>query len=333
MDRELAGRVAADQAALEEERVGRRRFISLSALSAGGLALVGSACADDDAAAPAAGGDTTTVVPAADDGSDVVSIFDRVRDGDTIQVGADLNFPPLQLKDASGNPAGYTVELAQAMFADLNPDATLEFVEVPFGELFGSLAAGRFDMSAIGATILPSRSQQVMFAGEPLFIENTIILRNTSSGVRSVDDLNASGVRLAVLAGSAQEASARRIFTDAEIVSLEQQPAIQEAATGRADAVLVGEFGLAGALEANSTLQVLSGPPIFADINTWFMPIGDHRMKAYVDNWLRYNIIRGRLATFWNERVGNAARAAGARSIGVISPYLAAADVLGDTIG
>lgn len=176
-------------------------------------------------------------------------------------------------------------------------------------------------MSAIGATILPSRSQQVMFAGEPLFIENTIILRNTSSGVRSVDDLNSSGIRLAVLAGSAQEASARRIFTDAELVSLEQQPAIREAATGRADAVLVGEFGLAGALEANSTLQVLSGPPVFADINTWFMPIGYHRRKARVDDWLRYDFIRRLRATFWNERVGKAARAAGARSVGVISPF------------
>jgi ABC-type amino acid transport substrate-binding protein len=147
-----------------------------------------------------------------------------------------------------------------------------------------------------------------------------------------VDDLNASGVRIAVLAGSAQEASARRLFPNATLVSLEQQPAIQEAATGRADAVLVGEFGLAGALAENSSLAAVETPPLFADINTWFMAIGDVRMRAYVDNWLRYNIIRGRLASFWNERVGNAARAAGARSIGLISPYLGSAAVLGDQI-
>lgn len=321
MERELEQVVRDDHRALEEvgdDGMGRRRFLRMGAAGVGGLALLGAACSSDESEGAAA--------------ATLPSVFDRALDGDTIRVGADLNFPPLQLRDADGQPAGYTVELAQAMFEDLNPDATLEFVEVPFGELFGALAAGRFDMSAIGATILPSRSRSVMFASEPLFIENTVVLRNSGSSVRSVDDLNASGVRIAVLAGSAQEASARRLFPNATLVSLEQQPAIQEAATGRADAVLVGEFGLAGALAENSSLAAVETPPLFADINTWFMAIGDVRMRAYVDNWLRYNIIRGRLASFWNERVGNAARAAGARSIGLISPYLGSAAVLGDQI-
>lgn len=321
MERELEQVVRDDHRALEEvgdDGMGRRRFLRMGAAGVGGLALLGAACSSDESEGAAA--------------ATLPSVFDRALDGDTIRVGADLNFPPLQLRDADGQPAGYTVELAQAMFEDLNPDATLEFVEVPFGELFGALAAGRFDMSAIGATILPSRSRSVMFASEPLFIENTVVLRNSGSSVRSVDGLNASGVRIAVLAGSAQEASARRLFPNATLVSLEQQPAIQEAATGRADAVLVGEFGLAGALAENSSLVAVETPPLFADINTWFMAIGDVRMRAYVDNWLRYNIIRGRLASFWNERVGNAARAAGARSIGLISPYLGSAAVLGDQI-
>lgn len=322
MDRELQQAVREDHRALDEEmdgEIGRRRFLRIGAAGVGGLALLGAACTDQS--------------EGSGDAAALPSVFDRALDGDTIRVGADLNFPPLQLRDANGQPAGYTVELAQAMFEDLNPDATLEFVEVPFGELFGALAAGRFDMSAIGATILPSRSRSVMFASEPLFIENTVVLRNTGSAVRRVEDLDASGVRIAVLAGSAQEASARRLFANATLVSLEQQPAIQEAATGRADAVLVGEFGLARALSENSSLVAVETPPLFADINTWFMAIGDLRMRAYVDNWLRYNIIRGRLASFWNERVGNAAREAGARSIGLISPYLGSAAVLGDTIG
>lgn len=333
MDKQLEQQVAADHGLLDE-RVNRRKFLSMSATGAGGLALFGAACTDDTPSATGAsdnGNGSSTSAPSGD--SSGTSLFDRIRDGDTVQVGADLTFPPLQLRDADGNPAGYTVELAQEMFADLNPDVTLEFVEVPFGELFGALAAGRFDMSAIGATILPSRAQQVMFASEPLFIENNIILRNVDSPVSGVSDLDDPGVRIAVLAGSSQEASARRLFSSAELVSLEQQPAVQEAATGRADVVLLGEFNLASALEENSSLEVLQGPPVFADINTWFMPLDDHKMRAYVDNWLRYNIIRGRLASFWNELIGDSARAVGATSVGVISPYLAAAEVLGDTVG
>ncbi len=314
MDRELHRRVQDEHDRLESG-TSRRQFITRGAAAVGGLALLATACDD--------GGEVSAA--AADGDSSSRSLFDRVRDGETVKVGADLTFPPLQLRDESGEPAGYTVELAQAMLTDLNRDVQLEFVEVPFGELFGALAAGRFDVSAIGATILPSRAQQVMFAGQPLFIENNIILRNADSPVTSADQLNAAGVRLAVLAGSAQEASARQLFPNAELVSLEQQPAVQEAATGRADAVLLGEFNVAGALEANSVLEVLEGPALFADINTWFMPLGDFRMKAWVDNWLHYNTIRGRLSSFWNERVGNAARAAGVPTVPVYSPWLGAA--------
>ena len=322
MDRELQRRVEEQHEDLEDG-VSRRRFLSRGAAAVGGLALLTAACTDEEGTAAGA-----TLAAGQSDNSSSTSLFDRVRDGDTIKVGADLTFPPLQFRDEAGEPGGYSVELAQEMLSALNPDVTLEYVDVPFGELFGSLAAGRFDISAIAATNLPSRAQQVMFASEPLFVENNIILRNTDSSINNVNQLDASGVRLAVLAGSAQEASARQLFPNAELVSLEQQPDVQEAATGRADAVLLGEFNVLAALNENSSLEVLAGPPLFADINTWFMPLGDFRMQAWIDNWLRYSTIRGRLSSFWIERVANDARAAGVPSVPVYSPWLGAAATL-----
>jgi polar amino acid transport system substrate-binding protein len=260
-------------------------------------------------------------------------LFDRIQQGDTVRVGADLTFPPLQMQLEDGTPGGYTIDLARQMLTDLNPDVQIEFVEITFGELFGALAAGRFDIAGIGAANLPSRSQQVMFASEPLFIESNIILRNVDSPVTSIEDLDSGDVTISVLAGSAQEASARALFPEAQLRSLEQQPAIQEAATGRADVVLLGEFNVAAALEANDGIEVLEGPPVFADINTWFMPLGDFRMQAYINNWLRYQIIRGTLASRWIELVAGPAREIGIRSTPVFSPYLAAGQVLGSSLG
>jgi polar amino acid transport system substrate-binding protein len=316
---------SSDQTSFEAPVPNRRTFLRRGAAVVGGAALLASCTGSDDVdAAAAASNAPSTGGP---------SLFDQIRDEGTVRLGADLTFPPLQMKDDDGNPSGYTVDLARQMLTDLNPDVEIEFVEITFGELFGALAAGRFDLSAIGATILPSRAQQVMFADEPLFIESNIILRNTGSSVASVEDLNASGVTIAVLAGSAQEASARALFPEAELRSLEQQPAVQEAATGRADVVLLGEFNVAAALEENSDLEVLEGPPVFADINTWFMPIGDFKMQAYINNWLRYNIIRGTLASKWIELVAGPAQAQGIASTPVFSPYLGAGQVLGESIG
>lgn len=326
MDTTLINSGEQEVARHDQQPPDRRTFLRRGAAVLGGAALL-TACTGSDDVDAAAG---ATAAAGASTGP---SLFDQIREGGTIRVGADLTFPPLQMRDDEGNATGYTIDLAQQMLTDLNPDIEIEFVEIPFGELFGALAAGRFDISGIGATILPTRSQQVLFASEPLFIESNIILRNTGSPVTSLEDLNSSDVTISVLAGSAQEASARALFPEAQLRSLEQQPAVQEAATGRADVVLLGEFNVAAALEENSDLEVLEGPPVFADINTWFMPIGDFKMQAYVNNWLRYNIIRGTLASKWIELVAGPAREQGIASTPVFSPYLAAGQVLGQAIG
>lgn len=323
MDRELRETVERDAQALEERTLGsRRNFLRNGAfVAAGGAGLLLASCTDDGNGAVAQG-----------EGSQQgASLFDRIRDGDRVRVGADLTFPPLQMKEGN-EPTGYTIDLARMMFEDLNPDVEIEWVEITFGELFGSLAAGRFDISGIGATNLPSRSQQVLFAGEPLFIENSVILRNEDSNVRSLEDLNSPDTRIAVLAGSAQESSARAFFPEAELRSLEQQPAIQDAATGRSDAVLVGEFGVVGALDENPSLEVLDIPPVFASINTYFMAPGDFKMWAYVTNWLKFQIIKGTLAERWETLVAGPVRERGVQSTPVMSPYLAAGQVLGGTI-
>ncbi|CAN5355837.1 hypothetical protein BH23ACT7_BH23ACT7_07260 [soil metagenome] len=307
----------------------RRTFLRKGALAVGGAGLLVAGCTNGDGDA-VAGGESGTPAGGGAAPTSGTSLLDRILDGETVRVGADLTFPPLQFKEGD-EPAGYTIELALQMLDELG--AEVEIVEVPFAELFGALAAGRFDISGIGATILPSRAQQVMFASEPLFIESNVVLRNVDSPVQTAADLNSPDVTIAVLVGSAQEASAEQLFPEATLRSLEQQPAVQDAATGRADVVLLGEFNVAEVLETNSDLEVLEGPPLFADINTYFLPQGDFKMKAYVDNWMRYQIIRGRFASLWETYVGGPAAAAGIQSTPVYSPYLAAGTVFADQRG
>jgi ABC-type amino acid transport substrate-binding protein len=317
VDRELLRRVEEDARRYDD----RRSFLRKSAAAIGGAGLLLGACTSSDDGdsggdAAAAGG---TQVAAAQ--GETESVFDRILDGGTVRLGADLTFPPLQFGTAQ-EPEGYAVELAVMMMEDLG--AEWEIVEVPFAELFGALAAGRFDFAGIAATNLPSRAQQVMFSSFPAFIESNVILRNTDSPVTSAEDLDSSDVTIAVLVGSSQEASAAQLFPQAQLRALEQQPAVQDAATGRSDVVFLGEFNVAEVLQQNDSLEVLEGPPITADINTFFMPVGDFRMKAFVDNWLNYNAIRGTLSGMWNSFVGDAARESNIQTVPVVSPWLTA---------
>ena len=76
------------------------------------------------------------------------------------------------------------VEITELMMADLG--VTPKYVQTPFAQLFAGLAAGKFDMVGIAATILPSRALQGTFAGVPVFYEsNVVLVKKTVEGARS----------------------------------------------------------------------------------------------------------------------------------------------------
>jgi ABC-type amino acid transport substrate-binding protein len=295
----------------------RRDFLRRAGVALG-IGIAATACTSDrksSASAAASGGS---------DGQTADSLLDKIARSKKARLGVDLTFPPLQFKDpANGNkPSGYSVDLAVSMLKDLGAEP--EFVEVPFAQLFAAQAAGRFDLSGIAATILPPRAQRVLFSSEPLFVESEVILLKPGLKIGSPQDLNKSGVTLAVQVGSSQEATAPLLFPNAKLKSLENQPAIQDVASGRSDAMLLSEFNIKEALDKNPGLTVFQGPPVFVDYNTFFMPADDFRFKEWVDNWIRYQTSHGVLEGLWNKYVGDNARKLGLPSIAIRSPFIPA---------
>ena len=185
-------------------------------------------------------------------------------------VGVDLGFEPLQYRDPDTNePTGYSIELTKLMMAELG--AEIEYVEIPFSELFAAGEAGRFDISGIQATNLPARGLRVAFAGAPAFLEGNYIMLQPDSTITSAADLNSGDVTIAVLAGSSQAAAAKLSFPDAKLKELQEQPAtVEDVSTGRSDAVYIGEFGVSDAVDQG--LMLLDEPSAFASHNTYFMP-------------------------------------------------------------
>jgi ABC-type amino acid transport substrate-binding protein len=231
------------------------------------------------------------------------SVLDKWLSTKTAKLGVDLTFPPIQFKDASGNPTGYQMELTQAMMADLGVTPT--YVEIPFGQLFAGLVAGKFDMMGISATILPSRALKGLFSSFPVFYESIVVLLKPGSNITSSDQLNKSGTKIAVLQGSSQEFSSHGLFPNAAFSPFAGvADAVNEAATGRADAVVLSEFDVESSKQAHPDLQILAGPPLWVDANTYLMPLGDYKLQAWVNNWLRYNATHQRLVAGWTKWLG-----------------------------
>ena len=247
------------------------------------------------------------------------SVIDKVLATGEISFGVDLTFKPLQYKTASGTPTGYIVDLANKLAASLG--ATPKWVEIPFGELFAGQAAGKFDMSGIAATIKPERAQKVLFAGAPAFVESNVVLLKPGYKVSSLNQLNSSSVTIAVVLGSSQEAAAQILYPKAKLKRLANQAALADVSAGRSNAMIVGEFEVADAIKNQPKLTVFKGKPVFVDENSFFMPAGDYKLKAYVDTWLRYETSHNNLAGLWDKYVGNDARKMGLQSVSVTSSW------------
>jgi ABC-type amino acid transport substrate-binding protein len=291
---------------------------SRRAVLAGGAAVLGGAVAASTGTAGARG------VPAPRQGGEGGgSLLDRIVSDGQVRVGVDLGFEPLQYRDPESNePTGYSIELTKLMMAELG--AEIEYVEIPFSELFAAGEAGRFDISGIQATNLPARGLRVAFAGAPAFLEGNYILLNADSAVTSSEELNSGDITIAVLAGSSQAAAAKLGFPEAELKELQEQPAtVEDVVTGRSDAVYIGEFGVADAV--NQGLVLLDEPATFASHNTYFMPKGDFPLWAWVTQFLQYKANDLTLRDLWEQFIGAELRPLGVPTSGVVDPWLGAA--------
>ena len=229
------------------------------------------------------------------------SVLDKWVKNKKARLGVDLTFPPLQFIDPkTKKPSGYIVELTELMMSDLG--VTPEWVQTPFAQLFAALAAGKFDMIGIAATILPSRALQGYFAGLPAFYESNVILVKKSSNAHNISDLTSA--KFAVLQGSSQQASGMVIFPKASFKGFASESnAATEVSVGRADAAIFSEFSTGSLLSQNSNLRTLGGPPLFVDANTYLMPLGDEKVQQWVTNWMRYQSAHQTMASGWKKWV------------------------------
>jgi polar amino acid transport system substrate-binding protein len=268
----------------------RGDLLKAAFLGAGATALAGGAVSAAPAfAASSRRSDTTT------------SILDKWTSSKKADLGVDLSFPPLQFIDAkTKKPSGFMVELTNLMMADLG--VTPNYIQTPFAQLFAGLAANKFDMVGIAATILPSRALQGVFAGVPVFYESNVVLVKKTSKAHDLSTLSKS--KFAVLQGSSQQASGNVIFPKASFKAYAtESDAASEVVVGRADAAIFSEFSAGSILDKNKTLRTLGGDPLFVDANSYFLPQGDEKLYHWVTNWLRYQSTHQTMAGLWEKWV------------------------------
>lgn len=103
---------------------------------------------------------------------------------DTIVVGTTGSAPPTSMIDASGNLAGYDVDLMKKIATDLG--VKVEFVQLDWAGLLPGLAAHRFDVVASGVTRTAERLKSNAFIMlSPYIINGVAVTKLASNGTIS----------------------------------------------------------------------------------------------------------------------------------------------------
>src|SRR6202023_3895765 len=97
----------------------------------------------------------------------------------------EMSFPPFEMLDARGQPAGVSVDMARAMGQYLN--RPVRFENIPFDGLIPSLKTGKIDLIISSLTRTADRAKSIDFS-DPYLSMGLSILANKNSSIQSIDD-------------------------------------------------------------------------------------------------------------------------------------------------
>lgn len=157
-------------------------------------------------------------------------------------VGMELAYPPFEMRDERGQPAGVSVDLARALGRHLG--RVVEIQNLPFDGLIPSLKTGRIDLIISSMTATPERAQSIEFS-QPYLKTRLCLLVGVRSDVQSIADADRAGRTIAVKKGTTGHVHAAQHLKSARILVLDKETAcVLEVAQGKADAFIYDQMSV-----------------------------------------------------------------------------------------
>ena len=201
-----------------------------------------------------------------------------------LRVGMDMSYPPFEMRDAQGQPAGISVDLARALGDNLGQRVVFE--NMPFSGLVVALKTGRIDVIISSMTATEEGGRSVEFS-EPYVRTGLCLLTGAKSDVRDIADLDADGKKIAVVRGTTGQLWAKANLKKAAVLDLEKETAcVLEITQGKADAFIYDQMSTLRNWQANpDTTRALLKP--FRE-ESWAIAMkkGDTEMKTQVNAFI-----------------------------------------------
>jgi polar amino acid transport system substrate-binding protein len=157
-------------------------------------------------------------------------------------IGMEMSFPPFEMQDTSGQPAGVSVEMANAMGKYLQ--RPIRFENIPFDGLIPSLKTGKVDLVISSMTVTPERSKSIDFS-DPYLKMGLSILANQNSSIQSIVDVDKPNITVAVKKATTGHIYAIQHFHNAKILIFrDSSTCATEVAQGKADCMIYDQISI-----------------------------------------------------------------------------------------
>ena len=276
-----------------------RRLSSLVLVASLGLAL--SACGSSDSG----GG----VKVKKDVKFAAGTTMERLNKAGKIIVGTKFDQPLFGLKNLSGKPEGFDVEIAKIVAADLgiSPDK-IQYVESVSANREPFISQGRVDIVVATYTINNKRKKVVDFAGPYYIAGQDIMVKKDDSTITGPEAL--AGKRVCSVEGSTPADNLRTKYPQAKLVLFDVYSKCADALkNGQVDAVSTDNVILLGLIDKDKEAFKLVGKPFTQEPYGIGLKKGDQAFRDFLNDTLEKAFKDGRWAKAWESTAGKVAGA------------------------
>ncbi|WP_415234235.1 ABC transporter substrate-binding protein [Pseudorhodobacter sp.] len=154
---------------------------------------------------------------------------------DPLRIGVEGAYPPFSFKEADGTLAGFDIDIAKAVCAQMQRDC--EMVEQEWDGMIPALKAKKFDAIVASMSITEERKRQIDFSAKYYQTPARLVAKKDAGFEGTAEGL--TGKRIGVQRGATHQCYAEKMFPGAEIVMYgTQEEVFRDLALGRIDAQL-----------------------------------------------------------------------------------------------
>ena len=192
------------------------------------------------------------------------TLLDSVKQRGTLRIALEGTFPPFNYQDASGNLAGFEIDLGNALAKQIGVKA--EFLPTKWDGILAGLDTGRYDVVLNQVTITPERQQKYDFTAPYTVSGIQIIVRKADADrIKTAADL--AGKNVGVSLGTNYEQWVRKTVPTANVKTYDDDPTkYADLRTGRLDAVLADRLVAANKIKQLGGDLVPAGDPVAKEL-------------------------------------------------------------------